>query len=251
MSADHSRWFKRFDETGWPTFTLFCFPYAGGNANAYRRWASLVHPDIDVVALSLPGRGPRAKEVMADDFDALIEPIAKAVMAETGGQRFGFFGHSMGALMMFEVSRRLVRHKARLPSCIFASGRRAPHLKSETVLHAGLDDDAFVAELRRLQGTPPEILDTPALRTLFLPVIRRDLALLQRWRLTTSPPLPLPIYALAGAEDPHAPAATVNEWSSWTDSTFEMTSFPGGHFFLRDQEKTVVSAISERVMRHV
>ena len=249
--AAPSRWFSRFDESGWPDFTLFCFPYAGGNANAYRRWASWVDPHIEIAAVKLPGRGPRVSEPLGADFSAIVDMLAQAVLADAGTRRFGFFGHSMGALMMFEVARTLALRGLRGPECVFASGRQAPHLPVSSRRRAALSDAEFVDDLRRLEGTPRELLDNVQLLKIFLPMIRADFTLLDAWRYEPSPPLAMPLYTLAGQADPDVPLAAVDAWAEWAGAGFEQLTYEGGHFFVHEQERRVVNDVSERVMRHL
>src|SRR5437764_4730948 len=102
-----SRWFTRFREPQGTEFRLFCFPYAGAGASVFRNWGRRIDPRVDVVAVQLPGRGARLDEAPVTDFDLLCLLLAEAIIHEAGSRPFGFFGHSMGALLMFEVARRM------------------------------------------------------------------------------------------------------------------------------------------------
>ncbi|HJV96409.1 MAG TPA: alpha/beta fold hydrolase [Albitalea sp.] len=242
-----SRWFARFHEPRRPSLRLFCFPYAGGSASVFRHWARQMDPRIDVVAVQLPGRGPRLDEAPWTEFDGLSAVLADAVAHEAGALRFAFFGHSMGALLMFEVARRLAAAGARTPECVFASGRQAPHLPQPRLQRHRMNDADFIDELRRLQGTPAEILDNPELLAILMPTIRGDFALLDSWAFADSAPLALPLYALAGRSDAHVALDAARQWQRWTGAEFELISYSGGHFFLHEQEPLVVHDVSQRL----
>ncbi len=242
-----SRWLLRFHAAQQPGLRLFCFPYAGGSASVFRGWGAAIDPRVDVVALQLPGRGMRLDEAPAVDFALLVERVMDAIVEDAGALRFAFFGHSMGALLMFEVARRLQARGARLPECLFASGRQAPHLAPQRRRDAAMSDADFVDELRRLEGTPREILDNPELLAILMPAIRGDFALLEHWRFAASPPLDMPLFALAGRGDAHVAVDSVAAWSQWTRGHFELLTYAGGHFFVHEHERKVVRDVSERL----
>jgi medium-chain acyl-[acyl-carrier-protein] hydrolase len=240
-------WLVRFQATPQPALRLFCFPYAGGSASVFRAWGAAMDPRIDVVAVQLPGRGMRWDEAPAVDFELLVDLVADAIVRAAGALRFGFFGHSLGALLMFEVARRLHSQGARLPECVFASGRQAPHLPPGRRREPAISDADFIDELRRLDGTPREILDNPELLAILMPMLRGDFALLDNWRFAPAPPLDLPLFALAGRSDAHVAVESVAAWSQWTSCNFELMTYAGGHFFLHEHEPRVVRDVSERL----
>jgi medium-chain acyl-[acyl-carrier-protein] hydrolase len=240
-------WLVRFHETPQPALRLFCFPYAGGSAGLFRNWGAVVDERVEIVAVQLPGRGARLAEAPAVDFALLVSLVTDAIVHAAGSVRFGFFGHSMGALLMFEVTRRLQAQGARLPECVFASGRSAPHLPLDRRRDLAMSDADFVDELRRLEGTPPEILDNPELLAMLMPMIRGDFALLDSWRFEPSPPLDVPLFALAGRSDAHVSVESVEAWSPWTRRNFELMTYSGGHFFLHEHERRMVRDVSDRV----
>ncbi len=247
MNRRHSPWFTRFAESHRPAFRLFCFPYAGGSASVFRQWGRHLDPRVDVVAVQLPGRGPRLAEAPWTDFERLAAAVAGEVAQEAGALPFGFFGHSMGALLMFEAARRLAAAGLRQPDCLFASGRQAPHLPVPRLRRHDMSDGDFVAELRRLQGTPAQILDNPEMLEILMPTIRGDFALLEGWTFADSPPLPAPLVALAGRGDAHVEIDAARQWSRWTSAAFELLAYPGGHFFLHEHEARVVRDVGERL----
>lgn len=240
-------WLVRYGATRCPSFRLFCFPYAGGSASAYRDWHSAMDARIEVLALQLPGRGARLGETPVVDFGLLADRVTDVVAAESHASPFAFFGHSLGALLMFEVTRRLQARAARWPECMFASGRPAPHLPHASRRGSAMSDAELIDELQRLDGTPREVFQHPDLLAIVLPHVRADFVLLDNWRFEPSPPLDIPICALAGMQDSHASLGSVAAWSEWTSAGFELLTYPGGHFFLHEHEIQVAHDVSDRM----
>lgn len=230
-----------------PALRLFCFPYAGGSAGVFRNWPRGLDPRIDIVAIQLPGRGVRAGEAPITDFPWLVEEVGAAVAATGSRVPFVFYGHSLGALLAFEVCRRARRLGLRRPAMLFASGRQAPHCPVRRRPVAQIDDDEFLAELRTLKGTPPTVLDNAELMQFLLPLIRADFALLDSWRFEHDEPLDLPIVIMNGRADEHAAPEGAAQWARWTRAGSEMLSYEGGHFFLQEQERAVVRDVAERL----
>ncbi|MGH9759831.1 MAG: thioesterase II family protein, partial [Blastocatellia bacterium] len=157
MGADRP-WFIRTNPRPNARMRLFCFPYAGGAAAIYRLWPNGLPSDVEIVALELPGRGGRMKEAGFRNVSKLITAIAE-VIAPRIDREFAFFGHSMGALIAFELARELRRQGRPQPQCLFVSGRRAPHIPDTDPITYNLPEAEFIQELRKLNGTPKEVLD--------------------------------------------------------------------------------------------
>lgn len=223
---------------------LVLFPYAGGRPAAFRSWPLELPPDIEVVAVSYPGRGARLNETPVTRADALAARVA-AALAPGLDVATAFFGHSMGALVAFETARALRREGLRQPVLLCPSGQAAPDLPvTEHPLHA-LPDDDFLAALREMGGTPPEILASQELMTLLLPSLRADFELCERYAFAPEPPLDIPLVAFAGTHDPEAPESEVQRWSTHTTAPATLHRVAGGHFFLHDAEPVVCGMLAE------
>jgi medium-chain acyl-[acyl-carrier-protein] hydrolase len=226
-------------------FQLICLPYAGGGAHAYRIWETKLAPSIEVGAVELPGRGRRFSEKAHQQLSTLLPPLVEAIGSVLDGRPFALFGHSMGALLAFEVAHRLHRAGARLPSILFlsASGTRV----RDDNIHT-LPDDRFVAKLRSYSGTTGEIIDDPEMVEVFVPILRADFALsMASSDQRTTDPLPIPIEALGGADDPHVPVSDLSSWAARTTSQFRSTVFSGGHFYQREQQDAVFALVRSRL----
>jgi len=230
-----------------PKWRLIAFPYAGGSATVYRNWPARLGESIDLLALQLPGRGARFAEAPISDFSHLVRAVADALQARPQTLPTAFFGHSLGALLAFEVACELAARGAPQPQMLLLSGRAAPAAGLPTVLRECRTDADFIAELQRLQGTPREVLDAPDLLALLMPTIRADFALLHSWRARPGAVWDGPIVALAGRRDPHVPLAAVDAWAGHAGGRFERLNYAGGHFFLHEQEREVVRDVALRL----
>ena len=120
-------WIKRSGHYPQTCFRLFCFPYAGGGASIFRTWPERLPPDIEVCAIQLPGREDRFGEPTFENLSSVIDVLADVLCPYTDFP-FAFFGHSLGALISFELTRRLRRQKTPCPMQLFVSGHRAPQI---------------------------------------------------------------------------------------------------------------------------
>lgn len=216
------------------TLRLFCFPHAGGGAAAFKGWAERLPPSVAVVAMRPLRRGQ-----MADMVAALCDSIQPYL-----DQPFALFGHSMGAIVAFELARLLRRRHQPLPRMLLASGARAPQFRRGHVPPPEPGDAEFLEALRRLEGTPPEVLDNPDVLRLILPALRADAAIYRNYVYADEPPLDCPIRAYGGAEDPNVRREHLEGWSQQTTAEFAVRVFPGGHFFLQTARAEFLAALA-------
>ncbi|GAA0799441.1 thioesterase II family protein [Spirilliplanes yamanashiensis] len=212
---------------------LFCFPFAGGGSRLYQPWRAALAEHADVRPVVLPGRETRIGERPHQRIEPLVEDLVAGLRPQLG-DRYALFGHSLGALVAYEVARRLAELGEPPPQVLAVSGRRAPHLALHPpVLHTMTDAD-FAAAVMRLGGTPDKLLRNPRLLAHFLPVLRADYEVNETYRARRQPPLDCPVVGYAGDADPLATGTQVGAWRDTTTGPFRQRVFPGGHFFLRD-----------------
>jgi surfactin synthase thioesterase subunit len=223
---------------------LFCFPYAGGSAFNFTRWQDVLDPSIEVCGIQLPGRGARISEERISSMPELLRALAPE-FSKFNDLPFVFFGHSVGALIAFELTRYLRLHGMQLPSTLIVSGCQAPRYRSQSRQLHTYDDDAFVDVLRRYAGTPAEVLHSKELMQLLLPAIRADFALAENYRYRYAPSLTSPIHVFAGTEDENKASGQVCGWQEETGSLCEITWFDGGHFFINDSRAAVLKRLDE------
>ncbi len=222
---------------------LFCFPYAGGGATVFRRWPASLPDSVEVCAVRLPGREGRLREPAVDRLAPLLDMLASALLPALD-RPFAFFGHSMGALTAFELARRLRRDGWPGPRHLFVSGRIAPHLRRAQCWHT-LPDPQLLAELRRLGGTPRQVLEHPELMRMLLPMLRADFAVLETYVHHPEAPLDCPISAFGGLEDEVAKREQIEEWAAHTRAEFRLRMLPGNHFFLHSAEARLLQMLAD------
>ncbi len=226
---------------------LFCFPYAGAGASVFRTWHTFMTPEIEVCSLQLPGRESRIKEPLFADLVPLIPALTSALIPHLD-LPFIFFGHSVGALISFEVARRLRRLDSSQPLHLFVSGRHAPQLPVLKPIHQ-LPKSEFLRELSRYNGTSANVLQHEELMELFLPILRADLALNETYTYADDTPLNCPISVFGGQDDALATPDSLAAWRDHTSSNFSLRIFPGDHFFLKNQIEALSKAIFEDLQR--
>jgi medium-chain acyl-[acyl-carrier-protein] hydrolase len=226
--------------------TLFCLPFAGAGANVYLPWLDAFGTSIQPCPVEYPGRARRFAERLPGDLGMLAETALDGLRFGFSG-RFAFFGHSMGALLAYEMTRRLAEQSGPLPEALVIACWQAPHLRTHWPKKHTLADDAFVAELRRMGGTPPEVLANAKLLAHVLPITRGDFRLTEEWIPPTAPPLPLPIHVIGGDNDLQIPVESLSAWAKHTTVEATIDLLPGGHFCLFDHRERAARLIVERL----
>lgn len=246
MNLDRAEWFLVQPARATPRFKLFCFPYAGGGATIFHGWSDHLPASVEVRAVRLPGRGTRRREPTIREMDVLVAALTELVAADSEAP-YGCFGHSMGARIAFEVTRALVRRGHRPPERLWVSGGRAPQLPRCRPRIDALPEPEFLAELRRYDGVPAAVLANPELLAIHLPIVRSDLALHDTYVHQPGPPLPLPVAAFGGIDDPYVHLSDLEAWSEHTRAAFDVELFAGGHFFLHDSRQPLLERISRDI----
>ncbi|MEU5793411.1 alpha/beta fold hydrolase [Streptomyces sp. NPDC047813] len=231
-------WVRRFHPAPQVPARLVCFPHAGGSATYYFPLSAALRGTADVVAVQYPGRQDRHAEKGIETIAELADRAHEALQPYAD-RPLTFFGHSMGALVAFEVARRF-EHDGEGPVHLFASARRAPSAYAGENVHQR-DDDGIVAEMRRLSGTDARLLDDEEIVRMILPALRSDYTAVETYRATPSTVIDTPITALTGDSDPRVTPEEAHAWRGHTTGPFDLRIFPGGHFYLAEQ----ISELSE------
>lgn len=236
-------WYRRIGRHALGDARLFCFPHAGGTVTSFRHWDRLPAL-LEVRAAQLPGRADRLREPPLGSIPALAEALVQALLPYLG-TRFAFFGHSMGAVLAFEVASILAARGAPMPEHLIVSGRRPPDIRSSEPDMHQLPDDMFIAEIdRRYSGIPRQLLYDHEVMALLLPGLRADITALETHRPAPCVPLDLPITAFGGGHDSLTPPAHLEAWRRLGNGAFRLRLFPGGHFYLDTQRAAVLDDLA-------
>ena len=227
---------------------LFCFHYLGGGASAFRKWSDSFPPEIQVCPIQLPGRENRTNEQPFQCIKSLVETLAQ-VLYPYLDRPFAFYGHSMGALISFELARQLRKQHRLIPIHLFAAAYYAPHATSPFQKISDINKSELIDLLPRLLDTPAELLvkKTELIKAL-LPTIKADLQIVGKHVYLKEEPLDCPISVFGGLKDKEVSYDDLFAWSQHTQSKFDLQMFPGKHLFLLKHRKLVSQTIIEELI---
>ncbi|MEN3614746.1 alpha/beta fold hydrolase [Plantactinospora sp. ZYX-F-223] len=245
-SDDSDLWIRRFHQAPDSRVQLVCFPHAGGSASFYFPMSEALAPVVEVLSIQYPGRQDRRREQCLDKIEDMADQVLRTLRPQIDTP-VAFFGHSMGAVIAYEVARRLEHEAGVTLAALFASGRRAPSRSREEALHLR-GEASIIAELRALSGTNAALLDDEELRQMILPAVRADYRAIERYRHRPGPELSCPMYVLVGASDPRTTRDEADAWRQHTTGEFTVQVFPGGHFYLTEVASRVIGAISDGLL---
>lgn len=242
--SDRSRWIRNFRPAPAARMRLVCFPHAGGSASYFFPLSTTLSPEFDVHTVQYPGHQDRYSEPfvdniedMADEAFAALEPLCEAPVA--------LFGHSMGAVLAFEVARRLERSAGRGSAVVFVSGSRAPSRYAPE--REATEDSDLIGVMRDLGGTDPRVLNDPDMLATFLPAFGNDYRALQRYHRGTGVGISAPIVVMTATDDPKTSVADASAWLEHTSGGGEVHTFEGGHFYLEKQPQKVIEVIAGKL----
>ncbi|MGC5328105.1 thioesterase II family protein [Brevibacillus sp. SYSU BS000544] len=230
---------------------LFCIPQAGGTAAAYLKWKPYLHPSIELVGVELAGKGRRFSQPLYESVDEAVYDILSSIRKEISDCRYAIFGHSMGALLAFELLHVLKTVGLDLPVCTFFSGKNPPHQAPYKYRHL-LNDEEFWCEIREIGGTPEEIFVNSELKKMFSPILRRDFKLVETYK--SSPErgtLDCPFVVMHGSGDNLTSTKKQGEWAQYSKCKTTIHCFNGGHFFIFDSAEDVVNLVNKYLLKYV
>jgi surfactin synthase thioesterase subunit len=235
-------WIRRFHPAAPAAPRIVCLPHAGGSASYWHPLSAALTGRFEVLGVQYPGRQDRRAEPPIDDIATLADRITTALEEWLDGDDTPvvLFGHSMGAILGFEVARRL-----RVPpAALIASGRRAPDRYRPERVHQ-LDDASLIAEVRSLSGTESSLLEDDEVVRMVLPALRADYRAIETYEMTPGNPLECPITVLVGDADPKVTIDEATSWRDHTTGTFALHTFTGGHFYLTGHQAAVSRHIAD------
>lgn len=232
-----------------PKIRLYCFPSAGGTAQTYHSWSKYVNSAIELVPIELSGRGRRYSQPLFTHLADIVEDVFSIIQPDIDQKPYMIFGHSMGSLIAYELSKKLKQCGNQTPLHIFFSGRSSPNQPTK-IKRSHLPDEELKKEIFQFGGTPKELLADPDFVSLFLPVIRADMKAVETYP-TEGKITPLHCrFSIFNGKQDHL-VTNPKEWSLYTTKEIEVQFFEGGHFYLHDHAKEVVDAVNQKALEYV
>jgi len=243
-------WLPKIRLKAYSKLSLFCFPYAGGTTYTYRNWESLLPPQIEACPVELPGRASRISDPPATSIIKLVQSMTPALLPYLD-KPFAFFGHSMGALISFELARELRRSHQLQPVHMFVSASRPPHAsRSSRRVTYNLPEPEFIEELRSLNGTPKEVLEHSEIMQLTMPLLRADFQACQTYEYVDEPSLDCPLTVFGGLQDKDLTRSELDDWGKQTTSTCIVRMLPGDHLFINTDQTSILRTVVDELSRY-
>lgn len=243
------KWFSFYKEKKENNINMFCFHHAGGSAAMYKEWVNHAE-NINVFSIELPGKGMRRMETPIDNMNQLAQEIANAVKKVSSGKRIILYGHSMGAAIAFSVAKSLYKDFATLADLLIVASRQAPHLPNKDKYHSSMGDECLIAELKRMGGTPEEILNNDVILSLILPSIKSDYVLHESF-IYGGEKLNIPIIAHYSEGDVDVNEGDIVEWQEVTTKSCSVEKFKGDHFFLAELGVRYFQELEQTILRNL
>ncbi|MFF0745793.1 thioesterase II family protein [Streptomyces sp. NPDC004111] len=226
---------------------VVCFAHAGAGVSAFHRWPKLLGPDVEITPVLLPGRDARRGETRLTCPDELLAEVSRVVVPSAlSGRPYLLYGHSLGGLIAAALVRSLRTQGVPLPALLAVGALPPPDAPPALAHCADLPDAELVRLLDTFGSVPPGTEPGDLWHRFALPVLRDDFRLADALRERAGAgeragadayggPLPVPVLAVAGREDPLAPPEAMAGWERWATGPFARRTVPGGHFFVREQ----------------
>ncbi len=225
---------------------LACLPFAGSGAGFFREWEKSGMSEFTLLPVQLPGREERFLDDPFTEVAVAVAELTPRIVADAGeGAAIMLFGHSLGAVLAYEIARELERIGHPGLRHLFVSGSPGPH-NGRAERATGLPDEEFLAGVQRFAGYRHAAFDDPELVEVLLPTLRADVEMHENYRATSTEPLSVPITALRGEQDELVSREQAEQWAGVTRGPFAYRELPGGHMYLVDEPERVLRVMAGR-----
>lgn len=226
---------------------LFCIPYAGGSSSIYLSWKKYFKEEIEIYPVELAGRGKRFDEKPYTNMEDILNDIYNSIKDDINDGEYMIFGHSMGALLAYELIHMINENGDNKPKHAFFSGKGAQHIPVLKESIYKLSDHEFMKKVYSLGGTSKELLDTKELLEIFIGVLKADYEAIDKYEYHDRRyKFEFPISILNGIED-KLTKDCISEWSIHTEKECNIYNFPGGHFFINNNIKEISEIIKSKI----
>jgi surfactin synthase thioesterase subunit len=220
---------------------MICLPFAGGSKYSYYRYVKLAPEWLEVIPVDLPGRGARLSERLLTDMHAVVDDVLSHIRRHIDTP-YILYGHSMGALTVLLLARKIREEGLRMPLHLFVTGHGGPSANDNKIIRHNLSENELIDELNTLDGLPGEIINDKLLLRFFLPVIRADFKAIETFSYSPEEKLDIPITCVIGSEEKIS-LDKARAWESETTARVDVRQFPGKHFFIYQHDKEIMTLI--------
>jgi medium-chain acyl-[acyl-carrier-protein] hydrolase len=226
---------------------LFAFHHAGGCASTYHPWVNLLSEGIELIAGQLPGRGSRFSEPFLKTIDEAVAEVVNAIPPLLDRPSF-FFGHSLGSILAYEVIVNLVQKGEQSPKALFVSGEIPPQVFFDTMQKfTDSTDEEFVKKILSYHGIPEVVLQDEDLFELLMPRFRADFKMAESYKYVPKEPLHIPIVVMSGKDDDTINDEDLERWQKLTTKPIKIKMFPGDHFYLNQDRRSVLKFLLQEM----
>ncbi|MBQ4844007.1 thioesterase [Pseudoalteromonas sp. MMG013] len=245
MMNNEDIWFLQRKQSKPVKQNLFCFPYAGGSGQMYLDWDDKVPDGCQVFGVEFPGRGRRFSDPLQANITDLVDMLYANIKSKLT-RPFSFYGHSNGALVAYELAKKISRELGLTPKNLFISAKVAPQLGTEYPLHK-LSEDEFIEVLKDYKGTPELVFNNPELLEVYTPILRSDFALSENYKFVEQGKLNTDIVILAGEDDEVVEPDNVFAWQALFNGKVRKELMRGDHFFVHSEETALINIINSEL----
>jgi surfactin synthase thioesterase subunit len=227
--------------------TLFCFPFAGGSCYSYRAYSKLAPSRLNIIPFDLPGRGMRSGESLLKNAETIVDDLYLRIKPQLNN-RYAFYGHSMGTVLAYLLTKRILKEALPKPCYLFMSGRGGPSIPEKETPVYTLPKDQFFSKIREMDGVPDAVIENAELMNFFEPVLRADFEALETYRYQETEPFDIPILVMVGDEE-KITVADALAWKKESVSSVEVQWLKGKHFFIYHHAEAIIKSISGKLLR--
>ncbi len=221
---------------------IIALPFAGGSSYSFADLEHYIPEHYHWKTLELAGRGSRMNERSLTSIEAITADLFQRVVPLISDTPYMFYGHSMGTLIGYELTKQLIKKGYQLPLCLFFTSHGAPSFEREKKI-THYDKTAFWQEIKTMGGLPQAALDNEELTALFEPIIRADFRAVETYTYDPAiTPFSIPIYIRAGNKEGIA-VQKLKAWQKETLLPIDLQLLPGNHFFIFDYPQMIAKQI--------
>lgn len=228
---------------------LICFPYAGGSKFSYNKFIEVAPGNLTLIPIELPGRGARFDERLIYNANELVDKLFNQIKSYLYDP-YAIYGHSMGSLIGYLITRRIIKENLPQPLHLFFSGAKAPYmLQYEPAAHL-FEKEELIASLHKMGGIPERILNNDNLMRILEPIVRADFQVINTYEYKSAGAMDIPISVIVGSDEGIS-YQQAQLWQRETTLKINVNEFQGDHFFIFHHAAEIMELIHSRLIENI